>query len=242
MNRAFETLSAALLTSTVCLLSIACESPEQDRPATPVASAEVEVEVAPVPEAAPAPAPAPAPIEVESPIVDEQPVLANTTLTPVAPKLERNHKPTSLRSPTLLPTDTPEANVAAFTNLRQSQRDKAPIAGAGLTGIHLDELELGSGWASSRCEAPSRSFVVEQDERVNLCFRVVHPREAEAVTVEWARDGKLRQAIQVNVPDTHAYLTRAWMPVSAGRAGQWTATVKSSDGVVLGSVAFEISK
>ena len=55
MHRAFETLSAALLTSSFCLFPIACESPEQDRPATTVATAEVE------PAPAPAPAPDPAP-------------------------------------------------------------------------------------------------------------------------------------------------------------------------------------
>jgi hypothetical protein len=244
MNR-FETLGAALLTSAFCVSFTACNSSESpaskldDAPAAAPLPAEVEdqkpdpLDAELVLESEPAPAASLAP--------SEETVLASAAMIP-AP-VEREPQPAgSLRSASLLPHGTPEANVIAFTNLRLGKRDKAPIAGAGETGIHLDELELGSGWASSRCEQSTRQFVVDQDERINLCFRVVHPREAESVTVEWARDGKLRQSIEVGVASTHAYLTRAWMPVTAGRAGQWTATVKSADGAVLGQLDFTVAK
>jgi hypothetical protein len=114
------------------------------------------------------------------------------------------------------------------------------VGGVGASGIHLDDITVGKGWAASRCEDLGARFEVETDDRVNVCFRVVHPRVAETVTVEWAREGKVRQTIDVSVKPTHRYRTRAWLPVSAGRAGEWTATVKSTDGVVLGSVEFEI--
>jgi hypothetical protein len=239
MNR-FETLGAALLTSAFCVSFTACNSSESpaskldDAPAAAplpaeVADAELVLESEPAPAASLAPS--------------EETVLASAAMIPAPVEREIKPQPAdSLRSASLLPHGTPEANVIAFTNLRLSKRDKAPIAGAGETGIHLDELELGSGWASSRCEQSTRQFMVDQDERINLCFRVVHPREAESVTVEWTRDGKLRQSIEVGVASTHAYLTRAWMPVTAGRAGQWTATVKSADGAVLGQLDFTVAK
>jgi hypothetical protein len=233
MNR-FETLGAALLTSAFCLSFPACDASESTA-STPTAT---KLDDAPAAELVHESEPAPA---LLAPI--EETVLASAAMTPAPVGLEMKPQPAgSLRSASLLPAGTPEANVIAFTNLRLGKRDKAPIAGAGATGIHLDELELGSGWASSRCEQTTRQFVVDQDERINLCFRVVHPREAESVTVEWARDGKLRQSIEVSVAPTHAYLTRAWMPVTAGRAGQWTATVKSADGAVLGQLDFTVAK
>lgn len=232
MNRA--TLTTILLTSCVCLLSLAC-SPSADAPPQARAdAAPLAIEAAePSPSAAPQ---TPAPVIVE-PTIDE-PVLASTTAVPSSePKVEA---PADLRSPSLLPAGTPEEHILAFTNLPSSKRDKPPVGGVGASGIHLDELAVGKGWASSRCEELGARFDAETDERVNVCFRVVHPRVAETVTVEWAREGKLRQTIEVNVRSTHAYLTRAWLPVSAGRVGEWTATVKSQDGSVLGSVAFEI--
>jgi hypothetical protein len=250
MNR-FETLGAALLTSACCLSFTACDSSESTASAATATKLDG------------APAAASLPDEVDDQKLDqpdaelvlesepspaasllapgEETVLASAAMIPAPVELEPRLAG-SLRSASLLPSGTPEANVIAFTNLRLGKRDKPPIAGAGETGIHLDELELGSGWASSRCEQPSQQFVVDQDERINLCFRVVHPRETESVTVEWARDGKLRQSIEVDVAPTHAYLTRAWMPVTAGRAGQWTATVKSADGAVLGQLDFTVAK
>jgi hypothetical protein len=152
--------------------------------------------------------------DVTIPEVVDEPVLASSVATP-SPELE---------------TETPA-----------SKLDKPAIGGVGANGIHLDELAVGKGWASHRCEQLGSRFEVKTDDRVNLCFRVVHPRVAETVTVEWSRDGKLRQSIEVSVQPTHRYLTRAWLPVTAGRVGEWTATVKSEDGSVLGSIAFEIA-
>lgn len=247
---AFTTLRTALLTSVVCAAALACDSSPADAPTTIAAAADAPSEPASAPVVAPVVAASP------RPDIDDQPVLASAvgpsvgsspaevtpTPEPAAPTLERRDRAEdSLRSPGLAPEGTPEEHIVAFTHLPLAKRDKAPVGGIGATGIHLDELELGRGWASSRCEELGTVFDARDDERVNLCFRVVHPREVESVTVEWARDGKLRQSIEVGVKASHAYLTRAWMPVSAGRAGDWTATVKSADGSVLGQVAFEIA-
>ena len=195
------------------------DAPEAERPAAPIEQAPVLASASKV---------QPTPSIQPTPIVQPTP----------APKA-RAHD--SLRHPSLLPADTPAEHVAAFTRLPLAKRDKAPIAGAGASGIHLDELELGLGWTSSRCEDPSSNFRVGVDERVNLCFRVVHPRAAESVSVEWSREGKVRQVIQVGVTDKHAHLTRAWLPVSKGRVGEWTATVRSEDGTLLGQRSFTIA-
>jgi hypothetical protein len=212
MNR-FETLGAALLTSAFCISFTACDSPES------TASAPTALVLDD------APAAAPLPEEVDADLVlESEPAPAMSLLAP--------SEETVLASAAMTPAPVE----------REIQPQPAGIIGAGASGIHLDELELGSGWASSRCEQTTRQFVVDQDERINLCFRVVHPREAENVTVEWAREGKLRHSIEVSVAPTRRYLTRAWMPVTAGRAGQWTATVKSQDGAVLGQLDFTVAK
>jgi hypothetical protein len=212
MNR-FETLGSIFLASAFCLSFTACDSSESTASTPTVTKLDAAPTAAPIPE------------EVDQPLDAEL-------------VLESEPAPA---------TSLPEEAVLASTAMTPppveiGERDKTPITSAGETNIHLDELELGSGWASSRCEQPTRQFMVDQDERINLCFRVVHQRVAESVTVEWARDGKLRHSIEVNIPSTRAYLTRAWMPVTAGRAGQWTATVKSADGVVLGQLDFTVAK
>jgi hypothetical protein len=242
-----------LLAALVCASPLGCHSSGDSSggeasPASAAAAPAVEASEAPaelaLDEAPELEVPAAESPAAAVPAIEEQPVLASTA--PVLPETPRRPRsaraPDSLRSPSLLPADTPEAHVAAFTELPVTKRDKAPVGGVGASGIHLDELEVGKGWASSRCEDLGSQFVADVDTRVNVCFRVVHPREAEAVTLEWARAGKVRQVIEVGVRPTHAYLTRAWLPVTAGRAGEWTATIKSADGSVLGRVEFEIAK
>lgn len=222
MNRA--PLTTALLTSLVCVTTLAC-SPSADAPQQARADATTPASKAAEPSASPSVAP---PVDTSpehaKPIVEE-PVLASTAV----------DLPTETNKPEPEP-----APASAAPSVPTSKSDKPPIGAVGASGIHLDELAVGKGWASSRCEELGTRFEVGTDERINVCFRVVHPRTAETVTVEWARDGKLRQSIEVNVKPSRAYLTRAWLPVSAGRIGDWTATVKSTDGLVLGQVAFQI--
>jgi hypothetical protein len=222
MNRA--PLTTALLTSLVCVTTLAC-SPSADAPQQ--ARADVTTPASKAADPSPSPNPNVAPQvdaspEHAKPIV-EDPVLASTAV--------------DLPAESNKPEPTP---ASATPSVPTTNGDKPPIGAVGASGIHLDELAVGKGWASSRCDDLGTRFEVGTDERVNVCFRVVHPRTAETVTVEWARDGKLRQSIEVNVKPSRAYLTRAWLPVSAGRVGDWTATVKSTDGLVLGQVAFQV--
>jgi len=238
----FELLTSALLASTVSVFAFGCDAPTPGPEQAQLA-----------PTATPAPSPSDPPLEeVASPVataasvpeLDEQPVLASaaTTSTTSTPSTTKKPRPSKydLRDPSLLSPETPQLNAEAFAALPVGKRDQPPVAGAGASGIHLDELVVGRGWASSRCADLSDHFVPGVDDRISVCFRVVHPRAAEQVTVEWARDGELRQAIEVGVRETRTYRTRAWMPVTEGRTGAWTATVKSEDGAVLGQISFEI--
>ncbi|MCA9683154.1 MAG: DUF2914 domain-containing protein [Myxococcales bacterium] len=240
----FNTALTALLVSSLYWAS-ACSDAQE--PAPRAAAEAVQTSSTETSERAPTPEPI-SELTVETSagsapadtFVDEQPVLANT-LTPTATTRGSTPGLIGLRDAAMLSAETPDLNAAAFAALPLSKRDKPAIAGAGATGIHLDELELGKGWESSRCQDTGTRFVAGTDERVNLCFRVVHPREAETVTVEWAFNGKVRQQIEVSVRPTHSYLTRAWLPIRPGRAGHWTATVKSQDGTILGEREFDIA-
>ncbi len=240
-------LSLASLTF-ACTLALACSDAgdptrhEPARPAPTTASTPTPSTTTPASTiTTPSTEPAPVELAIAAPLPSEQPLLTNTT-TPVVP--EPAPASASARSrAAMLPAGTPDANAAAFTSLPLSKRDKAPVAGIGASGIHLDELVVGQGWLDSRCEQPRTSFDANAaGERVNVCFRVVHPKLDERVSVEWSLGGKLRTTTSVGVKASHAYLTRAWLPVGPSRAGAWTATVKSGDGVVLGEVAFEITK
>ena len=250
MTRPTVLLSTAL--SLAFLSTVACEGAPVDAPA-PTALA------TPAPAATPTPAAEPTTDTVEptadavepvaallSPTKEAEPVLASamplrSDTTTASSSTRPPPSSDDLRSPSLLPAQTPAAHLAAFTRLPVAKRDKAPIGGVGATGIHLDELEVGKGWASSRCQDLGDRFDVGVDERVSVCFRVEHPRVEETLSLEWARGGELRQVIRIGVAQTHAHLTRAWLPVTAGRAGDWTATVKSEDGSTLGQVAFTIA-
>ena len=239
-----STLSLATLTL-VGSLALACGETHRDTPtyeatptATPAPSPTSSATAAPTPSAS-------APIELahDAPALpasntpsesSESSVLASATTTiPAAPE-----RPSTQAQ---IPLDIPEANALAFASIR-TKHDKPVVGGIGASGIHLDELEVGKGWAKSRCEDPTRSFAAGTDERVSVCFRVVHPKVDEQVSVEWSFGGKLRTTTHVGVRPTHAYLTRAWLPVAPGRAGEWTATIKSEDGSLLGAVTFEITK
>lgn len=260
MTRSTQEFLPAALLALFASLSFACNDAEQHSPPRDRTEAAAPTEAPTFADAdTPAPSESAGPEREPEPeteteteteptsLPDERPVLASATLphatpSPAVAAPGKSRSKHELRDPSLLPADTPAEHVAAFQALPVSKRDKAPIAGVGASGIHLDELETGAGWAKSRCEDTRDHFNAETDERVSLCFRVVHPREAEAVTVEWAKGGKLRHSIDVNIKASHAYLSRAWMPVSSGRAGEWTATVKSSDGSVLGQKVFTISK
>jgi hypothetical protein len=136
----------------------------------------------------------------------------------------------------------PAANASAYKKLPVAKGDGPPVGGIGTNGIHFDVLEVGRGWEKSRCTDLTNAFTVPTDLQVNICMRVVHPREAtEELTVEWNKNGaKATRRSKVTVKAMHAYLTRSYLPIQEGYQGDWTATIKTADGVVLGTVSFKV--
>src|SRR5690606_1871471 len=113
MNRA--TLTTALLTSFVCALSLACGADAPPQAARDPAPLAVEA-AAPPSSSAAIEAPASSP-EIAAPTIDE-PILASTT---TVISTERAPEITDLRSPSLLPAETPAEHVAAFAELPLSK-------------------------------------------------------------------------------------------------------------------------
>jgi hypothetical protein len=145
------------------------------------------------------------------------------------------------RDPSLVPDGTPDENATAFFAMRKSRRDGAPVGGIGPDGIHVDSLVVGRGFSNSRCESESHAFSVETDERVNVCLRAVHAGHTEqALTVKWTRDGRGPKATRLSLHNSHAYRTRAWLPVHDDSKGDWHVSVSASDGTVLGEADFAI--
>lgn len=149
---------------------------------------------------------------------------------------------TDIRSDAAIPPGTPAANAAAYKKLAVAKGDGPPVGGIGANGIHFDVLEVGRGWEKSRCTDLTNTFTVPSDPQVNICLRVVHERGAtEELTVEWQKSGAAStRRSKVTVKDMHAYLTRSYLPIKEGYQGDWTATIKTADGTVLGKVAFKV--
>lgn len=187
---------------------------------------------APEPAREPEPAPEPEPAAVEAPPEPEP-----EPAPPPAPTAGKSDNP---RDPSHVPAGTPAANAKAFAKLPVAKGDGPPIGGIGKNGIHIDTLEIGKGWHNSRCDQIGSTFTSGVDDKVNVCMRVIHPREDEELTIYWEHNGKLNQRSKVVVKPIHAYLTRGWLPVTSERVGTWKASIKTADGTVLGEVSFEI--
>jgi hypothetical protein len=149
---------------------------------------------------------------------------------------------TDIRSDAAIPPGTPAANATAYKKLPVAKGDGPPVGGIGANGIHFDVLEVGRGWEKSKCADLTNTFTVPTDPQVNICMRIVHPRGAtEELTVEWEKNGGSgTRRSKVTVKDMHAYLTRSYLPIKEGYQGDWTATIKTADGTVLGKVAFKV--
>ncbi|MCA9685883.1 MAG: DUF2914 domain-containing protein, partial [Myxococcales bacterium] len=147
---------------------------------------------------------------------------------------------TDLRDPALLPADTPAANKKAFSKLPLSKTDGRPVAGAGATGIYLDRFAIAQD-PKDQCASPQSSFSPD-DERVYVCLRAIHGRDAETLRVVWSHEGKAQKRGNVSVKDIHAFATNAWMPLKNAREGKWSVRLEAEDGAVLGSGDFTISR
>src|SRR5690606_20812072 len=94
-------------------------------------------------------------------------------------------KPSDPRDPSVIPPGTPDENAKAFAKLPVSIHDGPPIGGIGRSGIHIDAIATARGRDNTDCKDPTESFSVSVAEYINVCFRVVHPREQESLRVIW---------------------------------------------------------
>ncbi len=152
---------------------------------------------------------------------------------PSAPILARRGPPVS--------PESPSAGVAALRSLPKSSRDRPPLNGVGVSGIHIDRLDLGSAYDDGMCQGNNRSYSEASVKAVNVCFRVVHRRQTERVLVKWSKNGRLVRRAWIVIPAAHAYRTRAGLRLRDSHVGSWTVTVESSDGVVLASGDFKVT-
>lgn len=244
--------------SCVLLGMLACQSPadtgKQAKPKPQAAAKTAPAKVEPPAKAEPPP-PAVEPPPVEPPPVEPTPTDAPPTDAPPTEPAPTEPAPTDpnetwkpppgadIRSDAVIPPGTPTANAEAFKALPSAKADGPPVAGIGPNGIHFDQMVVGRGWEKSRCVEATNTFKLGVDDRANICLRVVHPKDAEEVlTVEWSKEGspKATRRSNVTVKAMHAYLTRSYLPLRSGMEGNWTATIQTADGYVLGKVAFTV--
>ncbi|MEM6294280.1 MAG: DUF2914 domain-containing protein [Myxococcota bacterium] len=208
-------------------------SPASDASATKAA-------VAPV--AAPAAAPVVAPSDAKPPA---DAALATTKPPPtedVPPAADA--KPPAAdpnRDPREPPPGTPPDIAAVFKKIPVSPADRAPVGGVGKTGVHVDDVAMGSGYARSRCTGDGTTFSVGNDGLANVCIRVVHQRQKEELTVIWQKhEGNARRG-KIVVKPAHAYRTRAYLKLRSEYVGDWTVKIMSTDGVELAAHDFSIA-
>lgn len=202
------------------------------------------------PEAAPTPAvipPEPAPPTVE-PERDRSPTEVtrkpadppSPTPAPLEPAPTRGKRGAST-NPRTPPPGTPPEIAATFSKLPVSPADLPPIGGIGRSGIHVDRIEAGSSYDKGLCGGTPDRFSLAKLERVNVCLRVVHPREEETVSIVWQKNdlGTARRG-KIAIKPLHAYRTRAYLVLRKEYVGDWTVRILSGDGVELAAHRFTI--
>jgi hypothetical protein len=246
--------TAIVIGACVLLGLLACQSPaDTGKQANSKATTPTKVEPPPPPAKLEPPAPPiePAPpVEPPPPVeplpIDAPPTDAPPTDAPPPADPNATWKPppgADIRSDAVIPPGTPTANAEAFKGLPVAKGDGPPIGGIGTNGIHFDQMVVGRGWEKSRCVEATATFKIGVDDRVNICLRVVHPKDVEeTLTVVWSKNGapKSTRRSTVTVKAMHAYLTRSYLPIKAGMEGDWTASIETADGAVLGKVTFEV--
>lgn len=144
--------------------------------------------------------------------------------------------------PRAVPPGTPAAIARVFQRLPVAIHDGPPLGGIGASGIHVDKIWLGTRYERDGCADETASFSLARDSQVNVCFRAVHSRSEESVEVEWVKGGAPFRRRAVNIPDLHAYRTRAYLVLRREYLGDWEARVLSADGVVLATIAFTVTE
>src|SRR5690606_10334325 len=153
------------------------------------------------------------------------------------PTVAQPAPPRGLREPP--PGTLPEAE-KAFRELPASPADLPPVGGIGRSGIHVDRISTGAEYDRGHCQQSKDSYSISAGERVNVCIRVVHPREKEDVVIHWEKDGGTMRRSQIPIVPMHAYRTRAYLALRQEYVGQWTVRVHSTDGVELAQESFSV--
>jgi len=193
------------------------------------------------------------PIEPEPPKPELEPkIQPSPTLNPT-PKAEPQDPPpavrpkpveqTTSRGVRTPPPGTPPDIAATFVRLPVSAADLPPVGGVGASGIHVDRVDMGSGYDNKTgCTGVAREFSLAANDELNVCVRVVHPRQDEVMSIVWQKgDGSTARRGKIAVKPIHAYRTRAYLRLRAEYIGAWTVRIMSPDGVELASHAFTIT-
>lgn len=161
-----------------------------------------------------------------------------------AVELEQD-KPRKPMTLTVTPTPTQNekpAGVVALEQVPRAKSDRPPLGGVAGSGLHVDRIGVGSAYDRGICdERPEGdAFSVREHGQAHVCFRAVHLRREERVTVRWERDGRLVKRTRVRIPAMHAYRTRAGIGLRKAFIGHWDVRVMSEDGVELAHDAFDV--
>ncbi|MBV1860724.1 MAG: DUF2914 domain-containing protein [Nannocystaceae bacterium] len=179
-----------------------------------------------------------------TPSISPDPVHAKPDVGTPQPKLTPDRQPPPPSDPDLDPREPPAGTsaeaAAVFKKLPVSPADRAPVGGVGNTGIHIDDVSMGSIYERSRCSGAKGSFSVGKGDLVNVCLRVVHQRQKEELSVVWQRVGGNARRGKIVVKPMHAYRTRAYLKLRSEYVGDWEVKVFSADGAQLARYPFTI--
>ncbi len=141
------------------------------------------------------------------------------------------------------PPGTPPEIAATFVRLPVSPADLPPVGGVGSSGIHVDRVEMGASYDNKTgCIGVEKRFSLAANEEINVCLRVVHPRQEEVMSIVWQKeDGSTARRGKIAVKPIHAYRTRAYLRLRAEYIGDWTVRITSPEGIELASHAFTIT-
>lgn len=140
----------------------------------------------------------------------------------------------------IAPPGTLEGHAKALRKLPHASTDRAPLGGIGPQGMHVDRIAMGTAIKEGACAGPAGKFSVRDEDFAHVCFRVVHPRISQRVVVRWERGGKLVRRTVVPIADSHAYRTRATLPLRRTFRGDWTVRIVSTDGIELAAHSFQV--
>ncbi len=139
-----------------------------------------------------------------------------------------------------VPEGTPPGIAATFRRIPLTVSDHGPVSGIGESGLHVDRMSLGTVFRKNRCRKPLERYAVSSGNDVSFCFRAVHRRIDEIVTVHWKKEGRLVRRSFVNIPAVHAYRTRAKLALRREYVGWWDVLAMAADGTEIARARFEV--